>query len=595
MPERSVLLTSKLTSREISLARKERVNLIVYEDFDPLAAKLPEDIESRQVTMAMHPDLFMQWKARAREDVETFCDSKRQLLSAPLVECGIDEDSAFDFIVQSISRYVQEDYRLVLFGRNLFPNQRTIYVLTDAALVKQIAGLTETVQSSGSHARREVLKHLLMPLYALISSAKAWLFGKRGRQSTQLVFDQAYPFYEGNNEFGYFYRWLRTRPWKVAYLVESRDWELASVLTQHGQPLVARGELKLKPRAVTAFAFAWVRLLFWIIRSSLPISATSQFGLLLFHFIRSSALIETCDFQFYMKMRGDVDLYSAALRRLFNSHGIRMIGYSHGTFFARGPLWSRVHADFYGYSGQNELKSFQGTLMPAGVQYIHAGQMSVENPVDESRIEEIREVYRDRGIGIFPTTVSPHELALTETNLLDFVRVSVRCAARYSRDRIIFKDKNVGGRVLEELQLAEKEFGVQILKAHHADSHYQKKLSAVETYQLIDFGLAFSATTCAFELLALQKRVLVYEPLRNTRHPFERYTPLLIAHEPSEFEDQFDKLSRMSDADYKAYIRPAIEFCSKKADGKLVQNFLQSVPGLDPSVADAASLVTVHT
>jgi len=599
MAGHTVLITSVLDERCVKLARKARVDLVAYEE-DALAPGSLETgtFETRAVSISSDESLFFTWHARVRQAVQRFYDENRDDLIRPVLSINGDERAFRNYFIHWLRQAIEQDYRLIMIGEKYFPDANIIYTFRRPTISSMFLTRGEVLGSRRFCQYLNALKYFGGPVWLLLNSFLAWTRKPKAKPAVALVFEQMYPMYRSNNEFLFFYEYLSSAPWPTLYLFPQRKWELYSELREQDQNILTFRDLHLGPASIFNGIKSWLRISIECLRHRHARRIFQSYFLFLFVTYRYRALLQTVDFRFLLKMRPDMDMFASLIRQELNSKGVGTIGYSHGTYYQRTGAKAVIDFDYFGYSGPNELETL-GQLweITPKTKLICAGQMSADNPVDQAILEQaLRELPDECGVGIYPTTHDPHELAITREDMCAFLDIAIRCGSRHAKGRIIVKDKNGEAWLHAYVDECVRRYKSSVIYAYH-EPGTGFTLTAADTYRLIDFGIVMSLSTCAFELLALGKKVLVYEPMLTAEHPFEKHTPLLVAHDTVALERNFEAVIKMTSSEYKNYIQPTLAYCGKQADGQLVRSFFHSIDGLGEHDRKADAVVSnmVHS
>lgn len=573
------VIVGQLTPAVLRLARRIGVGRLVYEENQ--LDRLPDDMETRHLTVSCD-DRLVFWEQMVRDRVSRYYAQQRETLCTPLARLGVSERAFGNYFREWLIGAVKQDVRLILLGELFFPDADIVYLFRRADLASLM--LTRGLVLRAPHCRSlgQILVYLLGPAAWLLF----WALPRvRNRRQARLVFEQIYPHYFSNNEFLWLHEYFSKAPWKTLYFLPDDKSEMFEQLSKQRSEILTDRDLSLPTREALRVLRSWAYSVFWALSSrGLPLALTCIYPRFFYFRARYRALCHAADFKFFLKLRGDVDVCSSLVREELDSRDVQTIGYSHTTYYHGGGEPPReIDFDYYGYSGVDELEFYWGRQMPvSGVKYILAGQMSVERSAAQRTWGDLGvHEASPLAVGIFPTTYSDVSLSLGREQVAKFIEISLGCASLCGQARILFKLKARDPWIERLIDHWSEKLRIKPVLAFHGDADGRcHRLSSVESYELIDFGLVLAPSTCAFELLALEKKILVFEPVRARPHPLKKHTPLLVAYDAESFRNQFLQIADMSAAVYRDYLRPTAEYCGKRADGRLIASFFEQIKGL---------------
>jgi len=588
---RKVLLVNSITSEVVRTAEKLNVSLIAHEE--DIDGPFKTNIPLQQVYLAMDDALVFRWLKELVDKAREYYSNNRDDLILPFLKVGLKEKAVSNFFYGYIADILKNDYRLVLLGETFFPNDERLYLFREPGIATSFVREGEVLRLRKFYEWRYIKNVFAVPICLLL-----WLFPKsKKKMKASLVLEPYHNHYFQNDEFHHINRVLNNNPENIVYYIRNTVNEISIELKKRGKKIITRKDLRLDFSTFRTGMEDYFRCVFYCLKlKKVPLSLKIGWFHFLFELYRYKALLKTCDFRYLFKIRGDLYLGATLLRELMNSRKIKTISYSHATYFFPEYFFVNVDFDYYGYSGPCELETYEGYWPANSINYIHSGQMSCEAPNNVKSWEDIyikdtEEREGNFAVGIFPTSIDKHENPNTKEIYEDFIKVAFKCAAKYTKDRIIFKDKyglkSVRGDKpkSDNIDFSQKsvddcikKYGINPVTTYTNTKHDKwKNISAVDVYGLIDIGLTFAYSTCPFELLALQKKVLVYFPFKSVRHPFSKHAPLLVAQDINTFENNFEILVNMSGNEYKSYITNTIDYCGKKSNGHMVQDLFKQI------------------
>ncbi len=585
--KRKILVVSSVTPGVLKIARGLGVSLIAHEkDIDsPVKVNFP----LQQVCLSMNDRLVYRWLKESIDKAKEYYLANRESLLYLTTRMKLTEKVIERFFSAYFSNMLADDYRLIILAETFFSEDEKIYIFKQPEISSHFIKDGKILRLDKTYKWYGMKKVFALPLCLVL-----WLPWKpRRRTQAMLVVEPYHNHYLMNDEFHQIIHILESQAYNIAYFMKSSSNELGRELLKRGKRVIAWKDLRLDVSTFLQGLKDYLVGIAWSCNKRVPrLLKIGCFGLL-FERYKYKALVQTCDFRYLLKIRGDLCLCSTLIKQTIKSKGAKSIGYSHATHYHPDYYVANIDFDYYGYSGPAELETFREYWPDKEVNYIRAGQMSAEA---SRRIKSWQELGRQRrekelAVGIFPTSTEKYTIPNTQETYDDFIRIAFRCTAKYTKEQIILKDKlNLrltrgdkvnNGEIILAKKVVEENINRYALSPittwYDSPNENWRRLSAVDAFHLIDIGLVLWESTCAFELLALQKKVLVYWPFQAVKHLFAKYTPWLVASDMDTFERHFDILVNMAEDEYKTYIAPTIDYCGKKSNGCMVADFFRQI------------------
>lgn len=389
----------------------------------------------------------------------------------------------------------------------------------------------------------------------------------KASETAAIVFEQEFPEWN-DSEFLAFYRYLKTRD-DVVFVCPPGSEKLARLRSQ-GR--------RAEPRAVTVRGIGETLRQLGVLAgllASLGKHAEFPSGLrlagikLLEHRLRISALLSRHRPRLYLKVRADMDPFHPVTTAIAETIGTANIGYSCGSYSYFSSTYAHIDFHRYGLLGHDFRDRIFRRAWPRSARYLLFGPFTVESA------DPPKEASRPPGppvVAAFSTSTGTDFFA-ADSFFRSFVRDAVAAAAA-SKARLLFKDKLHTPQRLEIVR-AESQGKVE-LELLPRTSDGDPASSTIGILSRCDAALVMGGSTISWEALGAGKKVLVYRhPAED--HPFSRYSPRLVAHDPATLRESLQWLLGASQEEYERYSAPALAACAKRSDGRLVKDFIESI------------------
>ena len=458
---------------------------------------------------------------------------------------GLALDMAADAKIALLARRLEPDASLCLFADH--PDLADPVDLADDAIP---ARAPASLRLKLTALAAEISYHVLRP------------FSHRKEPGPcAVLFDLAYDFLS-NPEFPAFYRYFKRRD-DVVYTLPKSGGEIHRLLSADGKTAWTRD---WGAPGVGAKARALGRLL-RLARDPAVARAPRALRVWLFKFLREDLqyrfLLESARPRIFIRVRADYEPFHPIATAVCEQLGVVHAGYSCGSYptFNFYVAWLDFHV--YGPIGPEFVK-IQG---PA---WKDAGRISVIGPFTGETDAPLR--MRPSGqaptLGVFSTTTSD-SFYMQRAFYLEFIERACFVARRLGA-RVVFKEK---GRELDNLSFIRRAAeGLDFEIVSHDDGGPR----ASEVLDNCDYVLVMSTSTTAYEALARGRKLAVYE-LPWYPNPLAAGSPNPVARTEQELAAVIDRIAGLSTDEYERSVAPLVERFGKRADGKLVEDFIKSI------------------
>lgn len=501
---------------------------------------------------------------------------------------------------------ISADIKVITLAQELGKDYDEVYAVVDEYL------LLEKVVDNNIK-----LKRVFRPEYAIkkyfsniifsLSCLKKIAFAKKTNKSiynlngVKIIFEQMYEGREGNPEFEIFYRYFKQRD-DVLYICLNKDSEIYKALKNDIKQVIARNEIYSLRRDKINQLKLLARI---ILRSALSYRLKSGLAkrLILQIFcdtVYYDTLLRNVTPMFYLKVRSDIDPSHPIATALSEKYKARHIGYQHGSYCYFTAVFSHIDFHYYGLLGRCFSNWIYSKIWPKNIQYRVLGPLTTDSIFDKDykRLED------KFTIGIF---TSLYDNIVWKPLFKEYLEIvcSVLKELQISGLHLIFKEKGYSGyseRLIVDLcnkyalsyQIAYHLHPTYIsygyskdivetakskgLKMHLDPSRIIPYRSSSEIVAMSDINVGISPAynTIVWEALGLQKKVISFGN-NIAASPIEKYLPLLVVRNREEFKRSISWLAGISQEDYKMEIRPVIDNCCKVSNGKLVEDFIESI------------------
>ena len=582
----TVLFVKRITRDTFEIAKKHNVSVIVHEDeFD---GPFPTDILSRKLNISLVDSLVTRYHSELVFRVEQYLKNEYNDVIRPFKWVKIPEDVLVKCLRGYLVNLIEEDYRLIVLADHFFRNAQKLFIFKNP----DIACYFLTTEKILNRNRRNLWKNskAFLPFVYLF-----FLLITRDKYNKSiLVCDVPFSNFQ-NNHFSPLFHFFTKLSWKPVYFVQSKKSELADQLRERGNDIVGYMDLSVTFPIAIDFIKLYLRCIPKLIfKKRIPLSLKLGYLCIIARKLKAEALINSCKVDYFLKIMGDMDHFSSIDKFILNSHAIKTISFFHCSYYFLERLPISMEFDFYGFTGKHEFNIYKKFWDKEGIKFIHSGLFTIESPNDHDKIswEDINRPHTSNEpvIGIFPTSISHYD-DVTIDMYIDFVDICFQCASKVTKTQIIFKDKygikvNRKDCIPDSDMIVSKRILMDSINTYDVDpvivsfekvTNISVELSTSDVFSLIDIGFSLSASTISFEMIALGKKCLVYDPYRSRNHPFYKYTPLLVASDLKTFETNFDHLINMSMDNYLSYIRPTIEYCAKDFHNHNIHDFFYQI------------------
>jgi len=551
------LYIHNLGRKESKLAATLRVDCTFYES-DGGYSSVTEGSKKR--TISDNADDFFDWHEEVIGRVDEFLREKYHNIDVT--------NSAFNCFLKSIlMRRLSDDIRLMVLSKG------------DTAAIIQVEHyeVIRVMYPDNNIVRKERVssyQKLLKNIYKQLKLFAAWpinMFNKK-ILSDHLILPR-YEFYKSNAEFFSLYNAIGS---SVVVLTNAGS-GIEDYLLSENKKIVNKNKLYISPIQFILLSIEFFRLVVNLLPSIKSILTLEVVSLYILEHSTILSYFNVVDVKYIGVVRGDNYTVSTLLRRISSEFGVTTYSLSHAVYYYKEYYLSLIDYDYYGISGWDEKNVYAG-LWNKDVEYQAVGQptysyredlktdLGIDDSIECSNI-----------ICIYPTTVDEKVLPHTRENFMDFID-SV-CGAYESDQIAIYKSKN-NYKILRNEKLdadaidIEREAIIKFEKNIDRFSVMDKNISVYDTYGYVDIGYVYMESTVAFELIQNRKKVLVYWPIENKKHPFSLYAPLLVAGTIEEFVAQSKILREMEYDDYEKYIIPTLEYCLVVDSDQALMNFI---------------------
>jgi hypothetical protein len=383
------------------------------------------------------------------------------------------------------------------------------------------------------------------------------------RPNVEILFDQFYGHLD-DQEFLAFYRYFKTRQDVVYSLPNRRCGKFRFLIKERRAVLAHRWGVPLSRKPVELARLIKLARLF--LTDNAPLAFKRGILTLIRDRLRVESLLEEQPAKRFLRVRADMEPSHPLITGVCRARETRHIGYSCGSYPQETYRYAHLHFDDYGLFGAGFREIYRD--WPNDIRYEVLGPFTAE--LEDTSSAPVRTSTRPL-IAVFPTSYDDR-FFMQRSFYEAFVRACVE-AARSAGAELFFKEKD---RTHDHEAFIATLCGADVpfTIGYNVDGYSGRR--APEIMAAADAVLVMGSSTSAWEALALGRKMLVFEQAWAS-HPFETVEPKFVVHDGDSLGESLSWLLGLSRIDYAALVRPVVERWAKASNGRLVQDFIESI------------------
>lgn len=488
-------------------------------------------------------------------------------------------------IKNAIAKYfikiIDDDITFVNLIKDKYDDGKIEYWLENYLILEGLSNLNIKLVNPANIS----IFHLMLACYISAWPGRIFLFfvnnickkkNRDKKENIKVVFQQIYKKrFGGNPEFDAFFRYFKTRD-DVLYFCKKKGDEIYQSVISEGKSAFTARDIRLPLPEVLSF----YHILFKLISSLLKqgVSKKIIFWSIILYFFREYVITKSILLQYspeyFIRIRSEAYENHPITTGVCELFGCSHIGHEHGPP-ARFVAYYAV-ADFHylGVMGKSSVTDIYKD-------YRQNIRWSVLGPKTADICYELPVPASDKKIvmlvadfWIWPDWIHPYEGYFEEAllPLIDFIKdkKEIRLLTRLKCE-----DKN------KEAYVRNLCRGYNIdYEAEYTHSGTDIRGFSSYTVKKSELVVIRGSSTIAWECLSLGKKLIIF-PNNWIEHPLTSFTPKLAVRNIDEFNKTISWLWEMPYPEYARKTAHIVEQISKKANGKMVQEYFEDFVGID--------------